>query len=38
MPVGIQLMGRRFQEEKVLALAKVVHAAISSTTGTRAVL
>ncbi|KOS13503.1 fatty-acid amide hydrolase [Malassezia pachydermatis] len=28
MPIGIQLMGRRFQEEKVLAMAQVVEAAV----------
>ncbi|WFD40530.1 amidase [Malassezia japonica] len=38
MPIGIQLMGRRFQEEKVLALAKIVQDAVVPGSPARAVL
>lgn len=31
--VGVQIVGRRLQEEKVLALAKIVHEALSSSGG-----
>ena len=27
-PVGVQIVGRKFEEEKVLTIAKVVHAAL----------
>ena len=27
-PVGLQIMGRKFEEEKVLAIAKVIYAAL----------
>ncbi|KAK6219342.1 hypothetical protein LQW54_002330 [Pestalotiopsis sp. IQ-011] len=31
-PVGLQLVGRKFEEEKILSIAKIVLAAMSSTT------
>lgn len=41
MPIGVQVMGRRFQEEKVLAMAQVVEATVAkarASRSTRAVL
>lgn len=35
MPIGIQLMGRRFQEEKLLAMAQVVESSCSKASLTR---
>ncbi|KAF5718426.1 general amidase [Fusarium mundagurra] len=31
-PVGVQIVGRKFEEEKCLAIARVVHAAVQSAT------
>lgn len=32
MPIGIQMVGRRFQEEKILSIAKTVEAIIATPT------
>ena len=38
-PVGLQIMGRKFEEEKILAITQVVYAALlSEKKGRKAVL